>query len=111
MMVGSLTARPARDSAIRGGACTGKASNYSPCKGFAVCRIKIQISLISVLVVAAMVGKRVWFTKLNKEHHWPPWKLRLTFLDDLSFHVLYFLEAVILVTGLCCFFLCCGCHL
>ncbi|WOK95673.1 hypothetical protein Cni_G04380 [Canna indica] len=71
-----------------------------------------------------MVGKRGWFTKLNKEHHWPPWKLRfsapwrwkrpklrLTFLDDLSFHVLYFLEAVILSTGLCCFFLCCGCHL
>ncbi|RWW09068.1 hypothetical protein GW17_00027464 [Ensete ventricosum] len=70
-----------------------------------------------------MVWKRGWFRKLNKTHHWPwkpsfsaSWgwkrpKLRFSLLDDLAFHVLYFLEAVVLVAGFCCFFLCCGCHI
>ncbi|RRT71225.1 hypothetical protein B296_00034823 [Ensete ventricosum] len=69
-----------------------------------------------------MAGKRGWFRKLNKEHRWPwkpsfsaSWwwkrpKLRFSLVDDLTFHVLYYLEAVVLVGGFCCFFLCCGCH-
>ncbi|CAL9145745.1 unnamed protein product [Musa hybrid cultivar] len=70
-----------------------------------------------------MAEKRGWFRKLNKEHRWlwkPSfsaswrWKrprLRFSLVDDLTFRVLYFLEAVVLVGGFCCFFLFCGCRI
>ncbi|XP_008793612.1 uncharacterized protein LOC103709866 [Phoenix dactylifera] len=69
-----------------------------------------------------MAAKCWRFKRLNKDYRWP-WKLRLStswrwkrvtirfsFFDDVVFHVLYFLEAIVLVAAFGCFFLCCGCH-
>ncbi|XP_074574700.1 uncharacterized protein LOC141831182 [Curcuma longa] len=74
-----------------------------------------------------MIRKRGWFRQLDKERrrHWPwklsfsaSWlwrwkrpKLRFSLLDDLAFRFLYCLEAVVLVAGLCFFYLFCGCHI
>ncbi|KAJ3695258.1 hypothetical protein LUZ60_000635 [Juncus effusus] len=42
---------------------------------------------------------------------WRDLHFGLSLLDDLLFHVLYFVEAIVLVFALCFFFLCCGCNI
>ncbi|XP_078168670.1 uncharacterized protein LOC144563139 [Carex rostrata] len=70
-----------------------------------------------------------WFKKLNSKkeeenHEQKPrlrssWRLRrmslnfnfkFSILENLSYHLLSAVEAVVLVLTLSCFFLCCGCH-
>ncbi|XP_068668938.1 uncharacterized protein [Aristolochia californica] len=69
------------------------------------------------------MGKR-WFKlkKMSKESwpwrfHIPPvwrWKrldFQLSILDDVLFKIVSIVEAILLVSVLCFFFLCCGCHI
>ncbi|KAJ9685957.1 hypothetical protein PVL29_015036 [Vitis rotundifolia] len=57
----------------------------------------------------------MWSLKLKKVVK--PWRLsafswkKLSIVDDLVFKILYVLEAIVLVSTLCFFFLCCGCHI
>ncbi|KAJ9159976.1 hypothetical protein P3X46_025421 [Hevea brasiliensis] len=70
------------------------------------------------------MAKKVWFLKkvgINKDHLWP-WKISLSsfkwkhvdfqlkIIDNLVFKILYVVEAIVLVSTLCFFYLCCGCH-
>ncbi|XP_044497539.1 uncharacterized protein LOC123219598 [Mangifera indica] len=41
---------------------------------------------------------------------WKRLNLQLSFIDDICFKFLSVFEAVVLVSTLCFFFLCCGCH-
>ncbi|WOL20616.1 hypothetical protein Cni_G29421 [Canna indica] len=54
-----------------------------------------------------------WFWKMISSWRWKRLVLlrRLSFLEDVVFRVLYCLEAVVLVGGICFFYLFCGCHL
>lgn len=76
--------------------------------------------VFSVLVMA----KKTWSLKkvmMKKDQLWP-WKIsgikwkrgldfQLNIIDNLVFKVLYVAEAVVLVSTLCFFYLCCGCHI
>nr|DAD33832.1 TPA_asm: hypothetical protein HUJ06_012683 [Nelumbo nucifera] len=67
------------------------------------------------------MGIKRWpFKKLGK-YSWP-WRFRssgfrwkrldfhLSFFDDVLFKILSVFEAIFLVSTLCFFYLCCGCH-
>ncbi|XP_041023078.1 uncharacterized protein LOC121264094 [Juglans microcarpa x Juglans regia] len=41
---------------------------------------------------------------------WKRLNLKLSFVDDLLFRIASVFEAIVLVTRLCFFYLCCGCH-
>ncbi|KAJ8762026.1 hypothetical protein K2173_006628 [Erythroxylum novogranatense] len=69
--------------------------------------------------------RRLWmFRKLKLKEVWGwrwsfwrsafKWKrhaLQLWLIDDLMFKIVSVLEAIVLVTNLCFFYLCCGCHI
>ncbi|GMP47952.1 hypothetical protein CsSME_00015479 [Camellia sinensis var. sinensis] len=66
--------------------------------------------------------KKVWSLKKVKKELWPwslsdfKWKKpnfqlqKISIVDDLLFRILSVFEAIVLVSTLCFFFLCCGCH-
>ncbi|XP_042477215.1 uncharacterized protein LOC122058642 [Macadamia integrifolia] len=67
-----------------------------------------------------MERKSGFFKKLNKRS-WPlrfrlypfQWKrlgFQLSFVEDVLFKIVSVFEAIFLVTTLCFFYLCCGCH-
>jgi len=69
-----------------------------------------------------LMGKKssmLWLKKMKKEI-WPwkfsvfRWKrldhLQTTFMDTVVFRILSVAEAVVLVSTVCFFYLCCGCH-
>ncbi|KAF5954828.1 hypothetical protein HYC85_007684 [Camellia sinensis] len=65
---------------------------------------------------------KVWSLKKVKKELWPwslsdfKWKKphfqlqKISIVDDLLFRILSVFEAIVLVSTLCFFFLCCGCH-
>ncbi|CAK7346667.1 unnamed protein product [Dovyalis caffra] len=70
------------------------------------------------------MAKKTWSLKkamMTKDQLWPwkisgiKWKrglgLQLNIIDNLVFKVLYVAEAIVLVSTLCFFYLCCGCHI
>ncbi|PON31344.1 hypothetical protein TorRG33x02_358000 [Trema orientale] len=64
-----------------------------------------------------VMGKEVWpwrfsgFRRKGKDRDRDKDKeSQLNILDDVVFKILYVVEAVVLVSTLCFFFLCCGCH-
>ncbi|KAB2004054.1 hypothetical protein CXB51_027807 [Gossypium anomalum] len=69
-----------------------------------------------------VMGMKNWSVK-KKERFWGSWKLSSAFkwkkpidfqvkiIDNLVFRVLYVVEAVVLVSTLCFFYLCCGCNI
>ncbi|KAK6932230.1 hypothetical protein RJ641_001854 [Dillenia turbinata] len=42
---------------------------------------------------------------------WKRLNIQLSFLDDVLFKIVSVLEAIVLLSTLCFFFLCCGCHI
>ncbi|OMP07637.1 hypothetical protein COLO4_07174 [Corchorus olitorius] len=72
-----------------------------------------------------MENKKSWSLKklvVGKESKWPwkfsasafKWKrndFQMKIVDNLVFRVLYVVEAIVLVSTLCFFYLCCGCHI
>ncbi|OAY45908.1 hypothetical protein MANES_07G101802v8 [Manihot esculenta] len=70
------------------------------------------------------MAKKSWSLKkvgINKDQLWPwrisissfKWKrldFQLKIIDTLVFKILYVVEAIVLVSTLCFFYLCCGCH-
>ncbi|KAJ4729023.1 putative Transmembrane protein [Melia azedarach] len=52
----------------------------------------------------------VWPWKLSGAFKWKRLDFQMTIIDDLIFKIMYVVEAVVLVSTLCFFFLCCGCH-
>ncbi|KDP46157.1 hypothetical protein JCGZ_06668 [Jatropha curcas] len=71
-----------------------------------------------------MAKKALWSFKkvgIKKDQLWP-WKVsissfkwkpigfQLKIIDNLVFRFLYVVEAIVLVSTLCFFYLCCGCH-
>ncbi|XP_043814531.1 uncharacterized protein LOC122724076 [Manihot esculenta] len=72
----------------------------------------------------SVMAKKSWSLKkvgINKDQLWPwrisissfKWKrldFQLKIIDTLVFKILYVVEAIVLVSTLCFFYLCCGCH-
>ncbi|GKV15592.1 hypothetical protein SLEP1_g26369 [Rubroshorea leprosula] len=63
------------------------------------------------------MGKKAWLLKVERLWRWKTsglkWKrvdFQVAIMDNLVFRVLYVVEAVVVVSTLCFFFLCCGCH-
>ncbi|PRQ52094.1 hypothetical protein RchiOBHm_Chr2g0151771 [Rosa chinensis] len=57
------------------------------------------------------ISKELWPRKLSSVFRWKRVDLRLRIIDDVVFKILSVVEAVVLVSTLCFFFLCCGCHI
>ncbi|PKU82453.1 hypothetical protein MA16_Dca005458 [Dendrobium catenatum] len=71
-------------------------------------------------------SRRGWFKRLRRRSSFWPWKLRFSFssswrwnrlsqvrfsvLNELIFRILYVLEAIVLISTFCFFYLFCGCH-
>ncbi|KAL8506262.1 hypothetical protein ACS0TY_017219 [Phlomoides rotata] len=63
--------------------------------------------------------RRIWSLKGSRKEWWP-WKIssmkmkkmniQVWVVDDVIFKIVYVVEAVVLVSTLCFFYLCCGCH-
>ncbi|KAL5795493.1 hypothetical protein ACOSQ2_000313 [Xanthoceras sorbifolium] len=51
----------------------------------------------------------LWSWKLSG-FKWKRLGFHTCIIDDFIFKVMYVVEAVVLVSTLCFFFLCCGCH-
>ncbi|RWR96171.1 putative transmembrane protein [Cinnamomum micranthum f. kanehirae] len=79
------------------------------------------IKTISTSHIKLPMGKH-WFKKMKKDS-WPwPWRFtpsslrfkriefQLSILDDILFKLLSIFEAILLVSALCFFYLCCGCN-
>ncbi|XP_050383364.1 uncharacterized protein LOC126800117 [Argentina anserina] len=58
-----------------------------------------------------VISKELWPRKFSSVFRWKRVDLRLTIIDDIIFKILSVVEAVVLVSTLCFFFLCCGCHI
>ncbi|XVE72359.1 hypothetical protein DITRI_Ditri11bG0033200 [Diplodiscus trichospermus] len=59
-----------------------------------------------------VVGKEsFWPWKLSSAFKWKPLDFQMKIVDNLVFRVLYVVEAIVLVSTLCFFYLCCGCHI
>ncbi|XP_062026683.1 uncharacterized protein LOC133742967 [Rosa rugosa] len=58
-----------------------------------------------------VISKELWPRKLSSVFRWKRVDLRLRIIDDVVFKILSVVEAVVLVSTLCFFFLCCGCHI
>ncbi|KAI9114646.1 hypothetical protein K1719_014344 [Acacia pycnantha] len=68
----------------------------------------------------ATATKAMWLKKVMSKELWRPWRLssfrwkrmdlQTTIMDTVVFKILSVVEAVVLVSTLCFFFLCCGCH-
>jgi hypothetical protein len=99
---------------------TGKRQTWGASKPRERERERGKSIVFSVLVMA----KKTWSLKkvmMKKDQLWP-WKIsgikwkrgldfQLNIIDNLVFKVLYVAEAVVLVSTLCFFYLCCGCHI
>ncbi|KAL5125783.1 hypothetical protein HKD37_02G005935 [Glycine soja] len=53
---------------------------------------------------------KLWLKKVSWPFRWKRLDLQTTIMDTVVFKVLYAAEAVVLVSTLCFFYLCCGCH-
>lgn len=53
---------------------------------------------------------KLWLKKVSWPFRWKPQKLQTTIVDTVLFKILSLAEAVVLVSTLCFFYLCCGCH-
>ncbi|KAL6137182.1 hypothetical protein ACLB2K_062476 [Fragaria x ananassa] len=58
-----------------------------------------------------VISKELWPRKFSSVFRWKSVDLRLSIIDDVVFKILSVVEAVVLVSTLCFFFLCCGCHI
>ncbi|XP_038684046.1 uncharacterized protein LOC119984253, partial [Tripterygium wilfordii] len=66
-----------------------------------------------------MAKKKAWSLKksMSKDYLWRLLQgrfsgaFKLKIVDEVVFKVLYVVEAIVLVSTLCFFFLCCGCHI
>ncbi|EOX93151.1 hypothetical protein QUC31_003998 [Theobroma cacao] len=59
-----------------------------------------------------VVGKEsIWPWKLSSGFKWKRLDFQMKIVDNLVFRVLYVVEAIVLVSTLCFFYLCCGCHI
>ncbi|XP_058745077.1 uncharacterized protein LOC131617840 [Vicia villosa] len=77
-------------------------------------------SCFGKLVMGRNKSRRMlWFKKMKKEiSSWRfsvfKWKrldnLQTTFMDTVVYRILSVAEAVVLVSTVCFFYLCCGCH-
>ncbi|KAK8330986.1 hypothetical protein V6Z11_A10G043500 [Gossypium hirsutum] len=61
-----------------------------------------------------LMKKELWRWKfLGSAFKWkkiPSLTIQLSFIDDVLFKIASVLEAIFLVSTLCFFYLCCGCH-
>ncbi|TYH48106.1 hypothetical protein ES332_D10G045600v1 [Gossypium tomentosum] len=61
-----------------------------------------------------LMKKELWRWKfLGSAFKWknmPSLNIHLSFIDDVLFKIASVLEAIFLVSTLCFFYLCCGCH-
>ncbi|KAF3444994.1 hypothetical protein FNV43_RR14687 [Rhamnella rubrinervis] len=55
------------------------------------------------------VSKELWPWKFSV-FRWKRREFQPNIVDDVVFKILYVVEAVVLVSTLCFFYLCCGCH-
>ncbi|KAG2390902.1 uncharacterized protein HKW66_Vig0133370 [Vigna angularis] len=53
---------------------------------------------------------KLWLKKVSWRFRWKPQKLQTTIVDTVVFKILSVAEAVVLVSTLCFFYLCCGCN-
>ncbi|XP_073128739.1 uncharacterized protein [Henckelia pumila] len=59
-----------------------------------------------------VAGGGLWRWKTSTGFRWKRrFNLHMWFVDGFLFRIVSVLEAIVLVSGLCFFFLCCGCHL
>ncbi|ESW13405.1 hypothetical protein PHAVU_008G193200 [Phaseolus vulgaris] len=53
---------------------------------------------------------KLWLKKVSWPFRWKPQKLQTIIVDTVVFKILSVAEAVVLVSTLCFFYLCCGCN-
>ncbi|XP_015880074.2 uncharacterized protein LOC107416129 [Ziziphus jujuba] len=56
------------------------------------------------------VSKELWPWRFSAIFKWKRDDSQLNIIDGVVFKILSVVEAVVLVSTLCFFFLCCGCH-
>jgi hypothetical protein len=56
------------------------------------------------------VGKEQWPRRLFSAFRWKRLDFQTTVIDGVVFKMLSVVEGVVLVSTLCFFYLCCGCH-
>ncbi|KAB2613296.1 hypothetical protein D8674_035612 [Pyrus ussuriensis x Pyrus communis] len=57
-----------------------------------------------------VISKELWPRKFSV-FKWKRVSFQIAILDDVVFKILSVVEAVVLVSTLCFFYLCCGCHI
>ncbi|XP_045787063.1 uncharacterized protein LOC123882277 [Trifolium pratense] len=80
---------------------------------------ELRKSCLRKLLMEKKSRSMLWLKKVKKEI-WPwrfsafRWKrldhLQTTFMDNVVFRILSVAEVVVLVSTVCFFYLCCGCH-